>query len=419
MSNISFLNFPGFAESTRYEHSIGTGYLALRLSEQWRLSPRDTYEFVIAALFHDVATPPFGHVTESVYKQEFGFDHEEMTAWIILGKASKFMKTSMEPIFAGEGPKLRSSLRSLPEKVDPENVFQYVSGKGKFGRMIKGSIDLDNIDNVVRSAFHVGLPVDKGLPFKLVDSFDIGSDGSIGFRYENSYLLQEWLNVRRQLYAHLLLDTCDLARECMLRYAIEEAVQLGLLKEWHWRMTDVELISFLTNVASIEAAEKKGFKEIARIINGMRLSHTLRELGLYWIVSPDFYRAFQENPVVHRSLEKDLTELLKARVIVYIVPDKTSRAIDDFKLTPRGPLLGQAKTADIGERPTNLLVCVYSVQPTLVKRDEQGKPILSDDHSQQKYNARELREIVLQYLRDRMGYPQYVSVFEPECLSTE
>lgn len=416
MSNISFVNFPGFAESSRYEHSIGTAYLALKLSEHWELSRRDMYEFVIAALFHDVATPPFGHVTESVYRQEFGFDHEEMSAWIILGKASEFMKTRREPIFAGEAPKLRDVLKSLPEKIDPENIFHYVSGKGKFGRMIKGSVDLDNIDNVVRSVFHIGLPVDKALPIKLVQSFDMDSNGNISFRYENSFLLEEWLKVRQQLYTHLLLDTNDIARECMLRYAIEESIKLGILKEWHWRMTDVELVSYLNSPPKIETVEEKLSKEIRQIINSIRLAQGFREIGLYWIANPDFYQAFQENPLMHRVIEEDLSELLKARIVVYLVPDKTSRAIDDFTLVPVGPLMGQPKTADIGRSPTNLLVCVYSVQPTLVKRDKEGKPILADNRLQQKYSIRELKETVHKYLRDRVRYPEQVKIFNPGLL---
>ncbi len=416
MSNINFINFPGFSESSRYEHSIGTGYLALRLSKKWGLPQKDSYELVIAALFHDVATPAFGHVMESVYAKKFGFDHEEVTAWIILGKTSNFMKTPKEPIFAGEGPRLRYTLRTLPEKVDIGNIFDYVSGKGKFGRMIKGSVDLDNIDNVVRSALHIGLLVDKTLPIKLVESFDIDNNGSISFRYENSYLIQEWLRVRRDLYTHLLLNTYDLNRECMLRYAIEQAVRFGILKEWHWRMTDVELINYLSRSSVIETEHKKESEEISRVINQVRLCRRFRELGLYWIDDPDFNQTFRDNPALRETIENGLSTLFKARIVVYIVPDKTSRAVDNFILTPLGPLLGHARIADIGHSPTSLLVCIYSSQPTLVKRDQEGRPILAEDHSQQKYTTGEVREIVLTYLRERVGCPEHVKLFDSTLL---
>jgi HD superfamily phosphohydrolase len=415
MSNISFLNFPGFAESSRYEHAIGTGYLALKLSEQWKLSQKDMYEFVIAALFHDVATPPFGHVTEAVYRQYFEFDHEEVTSWIILGKTSRFIKTPLEPIFAGEGPKLKKLLQSFPEIIDPNNICQYVLGKGKFGRMINGSIDLDNIDNVIRSVFHIGLDVDRELPIKIVESFEIDSNFNISFRSENNYLLKKWLTARSQLYAHLLLNTYDLKRECMLSYVIEKAVQDEVLKQTDWKMTDTELINFLTTIPT-ESVANIEIKEIKQTINDIRLSLGFREIGLFWITDTQFYKKSKRDNLMHQTIAKDLTNLFKSRIAVYIVPDKTSRVISDFSLTPIGPLLGDKETANLGESPNNLLICVYSVQPTLIKRDRKGMPILSNDRLQQKYSAKELLEIVLQYLQDKVGRPHHVDIFKPEHL---
>src|SRR3972149_7911378 len=64
LSNVDSINLLGISSVSRYEHSIGTAYLALLSARQLNLSKKDTYVLVISALFHDIASPPFGHTTE-------------------------------------------------------------------------------------------------------------------------------------------------------------------------------------------------------------------------------------------------------------------------------------------------------------------------------------------------------------------
>ena len=40
-----------------------------------------------------------------------------------------------------------------------ESILDAIKGRGDFRGLIAGSIDLDNIDNLVRIAFHIGIPV--------------------------------------------------------------------------------------------------------------------------------------------------------------------------------------------------------------------------------------------------------------------
>src|SRR4051794_40803056 len=72
MANINFVLFPGFAESSRFEHSLGTCFLAGMASESLGLSERERFILMAAALYHDAGTPPFAHATEEVLAESFG-----------------------------------------------------------------------------------------------------------------------------------------------------------------------------------------------------------------------------------------------------------------------------------------------------------------------------------------------------------
>ena len=415
MSNINFINFTGFSDSTRFEHSIGTAFLAHKMTQRWNIDMKDKLEIITAALFHDIATPPFGHAVESVYKERFNFNHEVETAKIILGQVSKFRKTNLEPIYAGEYPKLAEEFgKTKNPKLSIKNVFFYTQGKGKFGKIIKGKIDLDNIDNVIRSAFHIGLQIDKDLPINLARSFMCDKYSNITFRHENTYLIKKWLDVRDKLYMYLLLNTMDLNRESMLKYTIKKAVELNIMKKENWRWTDNELISRLTNPKRMRSSDENFIAELA---NRVRLRILFKEVGLFWISDPKFYSLFKNNANFANIIENELSNLLKNDIVISIIPDKRSRKIDNIKFFIKKESLFQStfneKNANIsvGEQYCNLLFCIYSIKPTIIKRDDKGKAILDSNNNQIRYKLSELRVVILKYLGKYLKNPQNISIF--------
>lgn len=421
MSNINFFNFTGFSDSSRYEHAVGTAFLAHKMTERWPVERKDKLEIITAALFHDVATPSFGHVTESVYKEKFNFDHEKQTAEIILGQISDFRKTDIGPIYAGECPRLKQMYEKTHNpKLEIKNVFLYTQGKGKFGKMIKSDIDLDNIDNVFRSAYHIGLQIDKSIPLKLASSFIFKGNGTIEFKYENRYLIKKWLEVRNNLYTHLLLNTLDLNRERMLKYAITKAVDLEIMKKTDWLWTDNELLSRLTDPERIKLEK---YEDIPEIINRVRLGIFFLEIGLYWISDCEFYSRFINNNHLLRTIEIELNNLLKTDVVINIIPDKRSRRIDGFRLMVddllfRSALSEDEKKAVYGEQHENVLLCVYSFRSTIVKRDELGKNILDKNNKQIMFRKNELRLFVLDYLKKYVRNSNNIGIFNNKVLKS-
>lgn len=420
MSNINFLNFPGFSDSTRYEHALGAAFLAHKLTIDSDLDEKDRLEIITAALFHDVATPPFGHITESVFKESFGFDHEDETARIILGEISQFRKTDIEPIYAGAIPHLKEIFNKTKNpRLDINNVYNYMKGRGKFGRLIKGDIDLDNIDNVVRSAYHIGLNVDKTLPIKLARSLVHVCKGNISVKYQNQHLIGTWLEVRNRLYSHLMLNKTDLNRECMLKYAIRKAVELRVMREQDWRLTDNELLAKLTNPGG--GPDQRHYMGVARIVNRIRLGITFLEIGVYWISDRFFYENIRASSSLARQIDTDLTTTLGTDLVTNFWLDRRSRLIEKCYISVQEPLFQKSLAKkplvkSFGEERTNVLLGVYSVLPTIVKKDGAGKPVLDETGRQMKYRRVHLREVVLQLLSQYLADPSKIRNLTPAVI---
>src|SRR5271166_3008294 len=68
MCNINSLCLTGASNINRYEHSLGTCFLALTCVNTWPvlkpIGEQEQKNLVLAALLHDIATPPFGHSVE-------------------------------------------------------------------------------------------------------------------------------------------------------------------------------------------------------------------------------------------------------------------------------------------------------------------------------------------------------------------
>ena len=64
----SYLVYPG-ANHTRFEHSLGTLYLANVMARQLRLSEDEQKLVAAAALIHDIGHGPFSHAIEPVMEE--------------------------------------------------------------------------------------------------------------------------------------------------------------------------------------------------------------------------------------------------------------------------------------------------------------------------------------------------------------
>jgi HD superfamily phosphohydrolase len=280
---LACLVFPG-ANHTRFEHSIGTLFVANRLIEG--LIKRTDEDFLeeniqeirFAALLHDLGHSPFSHVTEEFFQRNPKFlpisggsyDHERYTEEIIL------KDRALREIFKKEG-------------IDSKLVSKLAIGKsGTFlDSLMSSSVDVDKIDYVSRDGYFCGLPYGRVDLSSLVESIDLaknklgktvvvfdrkGRDALEGLLMSRFYLATTIHVDERNCGANMLLfGALAKAYELVLKPAMKERsgdeTKRLILDCLHLRWVDHDLITFLEDpfqklrIAAIEAL-REGFSSL-------------------------------------------------------------------------------------------------------------------------------------------------------------
>lgn len=256
LCNINSLFLPGGANIDRFEHALGTYYLAKECLRSWpalnKITPEEKRNFLVGALFHDFKTSAFGHSVQYIEEKE-GFKHEgDFFAAIRPGitgpiepedrneadSSYEYNMASADPVYVGRTPKLNTLLND--EAL--EDVASLIQGGGRLGPLISSDMDLDNIDNVFRLAYHIGLTDDKETPIQLAKALYI-EDGKKVIPSEDVHLVEKWRKVRRKLYDYLLLNPGEFSGKCMLTEAVAFAKRQDYTLTWN--KVDRELIDSL------------------------------------------------------------------------------------------------------------------------------------------------------------------------------
>lgn len=261
LGNINSLFLTGSANINRFEHSVGTAYLAKINCEKNfpNIGKREKENFILAGLFHDIANGPFGHSYEYLRKKQ-GFDPERNLSSVInCDENGAYKKSvSLEPVFLGRN----NGVHDVLEKEDIEYIDGIVAGKNsKLSKLISDVIDLDNIDNVFRMAYHMGLKFNAEAPIELAKGMlCIGNE--IYFEESSFPYLYEWYNIRTQLYKILLYNPQDFSAKCMLTELMDVVLD-NSPEKIKWYNTDYELVMALKSIGEIWIYELVEVKRIS------------------------------------------------------------------------------------------------------------------------------------------------------------
>ncbi len=132
----SYLVYPG-ANHTRFEHSLGTLYLANVMARQLRLSEDEQKLVAAAALIHDIGHGPFSHAIEPVMEELCGRTHHD-ASWLL---GERDLSECMEC----HGISVRETSAIL-------------SGNHPLSGIIHGELDVDRMDYLLRDAHYTGAP---------------------------------------------------------------------------------------------------------------------------------------------------------------------------------------------------------------------------------------------------------------------
>lgn len=364
MCNINSMLVTGASEISRFEHSLGV----LRLTQEWidahqnRICEADAVALRAAALLHDIQTGPFGHSFQYILEDNQvrgDFAHDDLSHG---REATYYQDLPANAAFAGKPFGSRELLGTHWSA-----VASIIQGNGIYGPLISGSMDFDNLDNVIRLAYHVGLAShdDADLAIRIARGLEL-RHGGLAIPLAILAPVRRWQEIRRRLYEFLLLDWAEFSAKAMLTLAMELAVEHDLVGSDSWIMTDDELLFDL---------EKRGIGEaqdVADLIRRLRRGDLYHPVALYRTRGTAAYAAL--NRIERkREFERQLARYAKrdlkfsTRILVHYICDKrkTDRAIE----------VVIAETGDqqfIGNDSDVLLIGIFSSSQLTSKRTGQA-----------------------------------------------
>lgn len=225
--------FPG-ANHTRFEHSVGTLFIADKIARALALSEEEIVKVRLAGLLHDIGHCAFSHVVESVLKRNPAFQP------VLNGK--KFLRHEMftRHIVSNSfhtRPEIAANVE-LFEK--PESFFQEIAKmatgdqegvpKPYLAQIISDDIDADRIDFLLRDSYHTGVELGLVDVDQIVGSLSINNGmivlgGSLSYDEDMALTAAEsMLIARAHHYSAIIHNPKTQAARVMLLHALENAL---------------------------------------------------------------------------------------------------------------------------------------------------------------------------------------------------
>ena len=226
VAQLGFVNFVyPCANHTRFEHSIGTRWMAqkiVRLSGI-PISRKDERLLYLSALLHDAAQPAYVHITERL--SDMGMPvHEDVVKYILDG-------TYKERVLDIKGDIETPFVCDVLKKDDRDSIYEILTGKRAYlSDLIDSYIDADSLDYLRRDSFYTGLPYGN-YDDRIFSSFkiiNINNEERIGFNNSsdtiNSILsiLNARFTLRKAVYLHHTSLIADEMYITALKYALSD-----------------------------------------------------------------------------------------------------------------------------------------------------------------------------------------------------
>lgn len=274
--------YPG-ATHTRFEHSIGTTYLALKIVRNVLFERNEIKtlkgirnEISAAAIFHDCGHLPFSHCLEET---GFDLDHKERSAKIAT-RVIESMKRDVD--------------------LSGKEVSQIILGKREdyLSDIISGTLDADRLDYLLRDQLHTGATY-GGIDLRL-----------LSLLRRRRYRLV--IDKRGVVPAETVLHSRFVLRSIMYDHKITRLVQAMIAKAFEYatgrddinkrnKMSDnVEEIAKLTDGELLSELEKYKYSE--ELVKNIRSRSLLKLAG---IALKDFLRRHKEQNEKAKLMTRD------------------------------------------------------------------------------------------------------------------
>ncbi|UXM84504.1 HD domain-containing protein [Methanococcus aeolicus] len=278
------------ANHTRFEHSIGTMYIAGEIFK--RFKDIDTQLIRIAGLLHDIGHPPFSHTLEVN-----GYDHEYHTK-------KKIKKMNFENYTSNE-------------------IINVLSSKSIEGMLLSGDIDADRIDYLMRDSYHTGVAYGSIDYNRLIGSMILYGDKNNSNDHHNKLAILEkgkiavesLLIARYQMYPTVYMHPTSRISETMLKQATVEAISEKLFKMHDLSiMDDIDLISIIRNQRGEES------NKLINMIDRRQLFKNIVTLKYGELLPIERWRLINLSDYNIRKLEGELLDKFDIKIFLDIPP---------------------------------------------------------------------------------------------------
>ena len=223
--------------SRRLPHSIGVVHVATQLAHKCHLDSKQTAILVAAAMLHDAAIPPYGHLVESEFKNKApGFNHETRLEDLVYGKFAE--ENQYAAIVPGKHLKIFKILDR--HGVDARAVLDVVCPPGEGRSPISADIDIDNIDNVHRMAAMLGWEGARENLADIINGTSLQGLGGLEFSEKVVGALERWLYYRQRIYTMIIAHPECVPYNALQADLVRLAVQNDLITPDQWWLTEPE-----------------------------------------------------------------------------------------------------------------------------------------------------------------------------------
>lgn len=292
---LAYLIYPN-ARHTRFDHSLGTMYLAGKIAKRLGLSEDDAQYFRLAALLHDTGHGPFSHAFEE-YLRERGRirGHEELTKWVILN-------SEIKDIISDSGFDSR--------KIADLSVGDTRDKKlSLLNSLILGVIDVDKMDFLVRDAYYVKGKCGEIEVDELVSSVDKVNENVVVWDYKSLDSLETFFRSKKDMYMSVYYSrkvrATDLMIKAMLNCSYEQ-IDWSNFKEIEdfELLTDAYILGKMREISRLTSAGDK--TNIA-----VRLYQDLIQRNFLAMMFEEVY--LTRNPLLENTIE-DVKEGIRNRI---------------------------------------------------------------------------------------------------------
>ena len=239
--------WPG-ATHTRYEHSLGSYYLAVRALRSllqrgddgglFGVSVNSIQTLVVAALLHDIGHYPFSHTIEELGHPIIA--HEKVGRSII---ENSEIATILERDY-------HLSPERVADFIDPPKVKALPPNDEMLNSLLSGALDVDKLDYLPRDARACNVPyggVDVArLQLALRIHPNVNGQQRIVVTHKGINPLHSLLHARQEMFDNIYWHHTSRAMQVMLMRAVHEALLCGALHtEQLIGLDDASLLSLL------------------------------------------------------------------------------------------------------------------------------------------------------------------------------